>query len=231
MSPVHRALNELDVVRNNPEKVEKVKSCLIELINRRARLNLTDKDGCFPLDLAAKYGFTDLVVKIFNAGGDLHHCSGSGWTPLHYAAAGGHAQTVEKLLQLGAKYSSTSSVSVTQTSSNLSLASLNLTIDPHLVPSPLFLAIQNCHFDVFQLLVKIEGTLGEEDSRGRTALHIAALYGALKILAHLLEMAPHLLSKQDKGGNTPLHLAKTPEIASALFSRNLDLLTCQNALG
>lgn len=54
MTPIHRAINELNP-QKNPEKPEKIKACIVELINRRARINLTDKDGYFPLDLVAKF--------------------------------------------------------------------------------------------------------------------------------------------------------------------------------
>ncbi len=77
---------------NNPDlKAKKIVECINELVAAKAKLNLSDKDGCFPLDLAAKFGLTDLLKTMISAGGDIHHKSKNRYTPLHWAAAGGFA--------------------------------------------------------------------------------------------------------------------------------------------
>ena len=54
-----RALYELGSGSNSELKVKKISECVSELIASKAKLNLSDKDGCFPLDLAAKFGLND----------------------------------------------------------------------------------------------------------------------------------------------------------------------------
>jgi ankyrin repeat protein len=49
-----------------------------------------------PLMIAALRGHTELVRKLIARGADVNK---TGWTPLHYAATGGHAAIVELLLE------------------------------------------------------------------------------------------------------------------------------------
>jgi uncharacterized protein len=49
-----------------------------------------------PLMMAALKGHTDLVRRLIARGGDVNK---TGWTPLHYAATGGHLPIMELLLE------------------------------------------------------------------------------------------------------------------------------------
>ncbi|WP_255440822.1 ankyrin repeat domain-containing protein [Caenimonas sedimenti] len=49
-----------------------------------------------PLMMAALKGHTDLVRRLIERGGDVNK---PGWTPLHYAATGGHVPIMELLLE------------------------------------------------------------------------------------------------------------------------------------
>jgi ankyrin repeat protein len=79
---------------------------LVELVNRKAKLNLSDKAGCFALDLAAKYGLTEHIEHLVKSGSDLHHKSKNGFEPMHWACANGHATCISKLVHLGASVNS-----------------------------------------------------------------------------------------------------------------------------
>jgi ankyrin repeat protein len=69
------------------EKKNKIKDCIIEVVNQKAKLNFSDKDGLFTLDLAARYGLVDLVELLVKSGGDVNHKSHNNFTPLHWAAS------------------------------------------------------------------------------------------------------------------------------------------------
>lgn len=107
-TPLHRAINELGEF-NGTEKGTKIIKCITELVNRKAKLNLSDDDGCLPFDLVAKHGISELIDLFEKHGADLHHRSRSGYRPIHWAAQGGHVSCVSKLISLGEKVDEDSS--------------------------------------------------------------------------------------------------------------------------
>ena len=55
--------------------------------------------GCSPLHVAAAHGRLAEVVQLLDAGADVGAVDDAGDTPLHYAATGGHALVLKKLLE------------------------------------------------------------------------------------------------------------------------------------
>jgi ankyrin repeat protein len=106
-----------------------------------------------------------------------------GMTPLHWAAAGGHRNTVELLLANRADVNAQDNAGET----------------------PLHLAAKG-HKDVAELLLANRANVNAQDNAGETPLHLAAE-------DHFEDVAELLLAKQadvnvkNKRGETPLHLA------------------------
>jgi len=57
-----------------------------------------DADDATPLMLAAGQGHFEVVHKLCRSGANPNHVDRMGWTPLHYAAAGGHSLVVSFLI-------------------------------------------------------------------------------------------------------------------------------------
>ncbi len=72
ITSLHRAINALAETKNT-EKAGKIMRCITELVNRKARLNLSDKDGCIPSDLAAKHGLTEVLELLVQHEADISH--------------------------------------------------------------------------------------------------------------------------------------------------------------
>ncbi|MDD5324860.1 MAG: ankyrin repeat domain-containing protein [Polaromonas sp.] len=59
-------------------------------------VNRLNANGESPLMLAALKGYQDLAEKLIRKGADVNK---TGWTPLHYAASGGHLSLISLLLE------------------------------------------------------------------------------------------------------------------------------------
>lgn len=73
-----------------------------KLINRGARINITNKFGQTPLHLAAMDNHSAVVRLLLQAGADVGAQDNEGRTPLHYAAGNGSVASAEALLYFGA---------------------------------------------------------------------------------------------------------------------------------
>ena len=62
----------------------------------KTELNALSAQGESPLMLAAIKGELELVEKMVKKGADVNK---TGWTPLHYAASGGHVKVISALLE------------------------------------------------------------------------------------------------------------------------------------
>jgi ankyrin repeat protein len=62
---------------------------------RDADLEVTDRHGQTPLNLAARHGHGDVVAVLLAAGATPDHADCDGWTALRAAAWGGHTQVRE----------------------------------------------------------------------------------------------------------------------------------------
>ena len=70
------------------------------LLQRRARLNLRNRNGETALSLAAYTGKLSFVQRLLEAGAEVNMY---GWSPLAYAAFNGHVAIAELLLKRGAE--------------------------------------------------------------------------------------------------------------------------------
>ena len=107
------------------------------------------------------------------------------WTPLHWAAAGGHKEIAELLIESGADVNKADICGWT----------------------PLHWAAGEGHREVAELLIERDTDPNVDNDDGRTALHLAASEGQIEV-AELLIKSGAEMDKADNHGKTPLHLAE-----------------------
>lgn len=76
------------------EPAPKVAAALIEWPKTNVEIRTRDDES--PLMMAALKGHSDLARRLIERGADVNK---TGWTPLHYAATGGHLAIMELLLE------------------------------------------------------------------------------------------------------------------------------------
>lgn len=115
------------------------------LLQRRARLNLRNRNGETALSLAAYMGKLHFVQRLLEAGAEINMF---GWAPLAYAAFNGHLSIVDHLLKHGAE--------VNAKTENGSTA--------------LLLAARYGHIEVIKRLLKQEADPNIANQNGETAI-------------------------------------------------------------
>jgi len=151
------------------------------LLEYGANLDVRDRDGRCPLQVAASAGYVDAVEFLVECGADVGARDVRGNTPLHRAAAEDRGDVVWALLERGA--------------------------DPNLTnyegETPLFLA-RWCETDEVADLLLDAGARHElRNASGETALHGIASQGKSRSVVRLLEAGAEA-DPCEEGGVTPL---------------------------
>eukprot|EP00434_Breviolum_minutum_P025449 symbB.v1.2.022488.t1/scaffold1997.1/size93120/1 len=135
---------------------------------------------------AAKCGLLDEVKKLLQSRADLESRSDDNdWeTPLHWAAAKGHRDVVQLLVEEKAEIESRCAVYRT----------------------PLHLAAEEGHRDVVQLLLETNAEIEATDAFGCPPLQWAVAGGHKDVVQFLLEKSAKIETR-NKYGETPLHVA------------------------
>ncbi|EGB02614.1 hypothetical protein AURANDRAFT_35077, partial [Aureococcus anophagefferens] len=145
----------------------------VDLALSEGRIETNLGFGQTPLDIACLSGYDYGVRKLLDAGANIHKRTHQGETflqwqsPLHVAAALGHAKIVSMLINEGADVDAS---------------------DGGMSPTPLFYAAGAGHVAVVKTLLAHGALLTWEDplQDGATALHVAAALGHAKIVSMLL---------------------------------------------
>ena len=117
------------------------------------------------------------------------------WSPIHFAAGGGHIRVVEILLSYGADKEILSCVSRKR---------------------PLHLAVSAGHLDMVRYLLDNGTDIAAPDGEGAQAIHLAVKRGSTAILSLLLDCGAAIDSAM-KDGAQPLHVAsKIPDRVYAI---------------
>ncbi|KAJ1446313.1 ankyrin repeat-containing domain protein [Pelagophyceae sp. CCMP2097] len=124
----------------------------------------------------------DLIAKATGFKVDLNVRDKAGWTPLHCASAGGHANMVDRLISAGAEFK-TSATAEGRTALHWACAKGRL--------------------DVVKLLLQKGARQDSRDGAGHTALHLAAMHGHLLLCVHLVKLDDGPLKMQNSIGKTP----------------------------
>ena len=165
--------------RNSPPSVAKIE----RLIRRGAHLQYSTKKWGTPIHLAAVKGFLDIVKLFLKFGVDASLRSDDGYTPLHWATFKGNLELAAFLLDEGADINAQNDAGET-----VLHTCLHFTSNDEMVP----------------ILLRGGVPLDVVDSRGRTALHEAAISGFMSVVKLLIEHGAKLDIKDNKSW-TPLH--------------------------
>eukprot|EP01127_Copromyxa_protea_P021179 TRINITY_DN7211_c0_g1_i1.p1 TRINITY_DN7211_c0_g1~~TRINITY_DN7211_c0_g1_i1.p1 ORF type:complete len:2010 (-),score=408.32 TRINITY_DN7211_c0_g1_i1:46-6075(-) len=218
ITPLHRALNELGIMEGKKmdKKVQKIRECVQYLI-KIAQIDLADHAGLYAFDVACRFGLQEETKLLIDAGALVDHVASNGWTPLHWAAVGGHTAIIETLISKG--------VDPKKFTKNKEGKEVDL---------PLHYAIFEGQYEAAKTLIRLGADPRTVTPQlKQTVLHLAANSGCLDTLKLFLEELNlrDLLLVKDSMGNTPLHLATTPETISYLLTFQEVDVTCENENG
>ncbi|KAL1139608.1 hypothetical protein AAG570_006590 [Ranatra chinensis] len=164
-------------------------------------LEITDRHGQTPLNIAARLGHFSVVKVLLAAGADVDHADCDGWTALRAAAWGGHTQVVQIVLEAGATVDSCDRDQRTA----------------------LRAAAWGGHGDIVSLLLEAGADVNRTDCEGRTALIAAAYMGHADIVEKLLDYNADV-NHQDSDGRTALSVAALCVPASEGYTKVVNIL-------
>ncbi|ETW07752.1 hypothetical protein H310_02194 [Aphanomyces invadans] len=176
---------------------------LVEHLPTARELRGLDKDGLSLVHLAAQGGYVTALEALLKMPitSDLVDTTTSklGYTALHYAVVGGHADCVAVLL----RYMSPS-VAAAMTSDGCNALHLALRVDGthfHLEQLVENFINANCDSSLFEAV----------DANGATALHLSIAQNLERIALRLMDVGKTPMNVCTKGGIAALHLAVTVE--------------------
>ncbi|BES94896.1 ankyrin repeat domain 50 [Nesidiocoris tenuis] len=185
-------------------------------------LEVTDRHGQTPLNLAARLGLSSIVKVLLEAGADVDHADCDGWTALRAAAWGGHSEIVKLVLEAGAAVDSCdrderTALRAASWGGHADIVTLLLEANADVNKTDcegrtaLIAAAYMGHADIVEKLLDYNADMNHEDNDGRTALSVAALCvpaseGYTKVVNILLERGANV-DHEDKDGMTPLLVA------------------------
>uniref|UniRef100_A0A0G4GDE0 Uncharacterized protein n=1 Tax=Chromera velia CCMP2878 TaxID=1169474 RepID=A0A0G4GDE0_9ALVE len=166
------------------------------LVSAGADLSAEDASGQRPLDYAAFWGLSDLLELFLSKGADMNaECSGAagqiwvkGFRAVHHAAVGGHRKAMEVLLDHGAD---------PNTADSRGRTPLFCTVIPSRGTNSDNVAVAEC-------LLSRGADANVRDRQGCSVLHLAAYYGAVRVLRLLMERGTDI-NARDREGNSVLH--------------------------
>jgi|GEM_PF-1299443 len=189
-----------DIVTNNTYNPSHASSKIV----RKGRVNLKDKDGHFPLLIAADLGDLDDILQLLNAGADVNAADNDGFTALYRAAGQGHTSVVKVLIEFGA----------------------NVNQKTNQGSTPLIISLQPNNLDIVPLLLKAGADANAADNDGWTPLHIASTYHSFdSALEELIKFGANVNQKTNKG-ITPLEVAisnNNIDVANILIREGADI--------
>ena len=134
------------------------------LLDGGADPNHCNKQGDFPILLAAGGGFIDILKLLIKFGGKVDFVNQYGYSALHSSACGGHSEAVTLLLKFGLPHDS----------------------QTHCKQTPLSLAAKNAHIEVMKILLPLGCNVNNADRDGNTPFHYFANCG--KVLVEGLQL-------------------------------------------
>ena len=129
------------------------------LLETGADPNHCNRQGDFPILLAAGGGFIDILKLLIKFGGKVDFVNQFGSSAIHNAANGGHCEVVKFLLKHGLPHD-------TQT---------------HYKQTPLSLAANNGHIDVMKILLPLGCNVNTTDRDGNTSIQYFAECGKVLV--------------------------------------------------
>jgi ankyrin repeat protein len=162
------------------------------LLGQGAQADSKDENGATPLMMACGEGYMGVLKVLLEHVGPeaFQETDEDGRTALHYAALGGHGETMTFLLELGAQANSKAEDGKT----------------------PFMMACEAGWVSVARVLqhmgaLEFQQAVQETDNNGMTALHLAANGGHEEAVAFLISQGAQCSSRTVGGGITALMLA------------------------
>lgn len=174
-------------------------------------IDFQNNNGITALQLAIRYGNTEMIQVFTDSHADVTLQDSSGKTALHYAVMSGDLDAIELLI-----------------SEDANVAKLA----DHNRLTPLHLAARQGDLEAMQILVNAGADLSAQDKYEKSALHYAVASGNLDAVRLIARQAD--INKQDKDGNTALHLAASTgnlEIVKILLKQTKPSLALKNKDG
>jgi len=170
---------------------------LAALVAEGAEIDRRDRNGDRPLDWAARYGETDIVRLLLDAGADVNAVDAErGNVALVNALSGGHIDTARLLLARGA---------------SPAVASPNR-------GSALYWAVSSGDMALVERLIAGGADVNARQPMSReTALHMAALHATPEMIRLLVRMGA-AIDARDWDGETPLFLAARVGLAANVMA-------------
>ncbi|XP_060585014.1 transient receptor potential cation channel subfamily A member 1 homolog isoform X3 [Ruditapes philippinarum] len=182
----------------------------VNLINKGAAINTTNKWHMTPLHLAAIKGDIRIVKLLIEQGAKINALNHEHQSPLHKAALFNNEDCISCLLDNGANLESKDKDNFT----------------------PLLLAACYGHAKSVELLINRGADMSVEDKNDRTAVYLAAEEDQLDVLEVLLRhnKEKYMVNHRDECSNGPLHIASKLghlRIVKCLLNNGADLF-CKN---
>lgn len=208
------------------------------LFKHGASLDLTTAEGVTALMIAASWGDPETMKTLHQAGAKLDVSSDNKGTALHFAAVQGHLKAVKYLLDAGLAvdtpargnmdsplHLASGGVAGTRKRHADSFADLAGNKMFHDRPWPN--GDQAAYTKTVELLISAGADVNNQNSIGKTPLHLTAQFGQLDN-AKLLLSKGAAINQLSKAGRTPLHFAaegKSIEMISFLLDQGAEINT------
>ncbi|XP_071111901.1 serine/threonine-protein phosphatase 6 regulatory ankyrin repeat subunit B-like [Haliotis cracherodii] len=190
------------------------------LVTQGADVSLVDDDGNNVLHVACLEGHVDIVKYVLSQKvADINSRGRYGWTPLMVAAQKGHRQVFDLLVGEEADVSLVNDnrndilhvaclgghVDIVKYVLSQKVADIN--IRGRYGKTPLMVAAQKGHRQVFDLLVTQGADVSLVDDDGNNVLHVACLEGHVDIVKYVLSQKVADINSRGQYGSTPLMMA------------------------
>ncbi|XP_048240955.1 ankyrin-1-like [Haliotis rufescens] len=149
-------------------------------------VNSRTKAGSTPLMKAAYCGHRDVSDYLVCMGANISLVDEDGDSILHWACRGGHAKMVQHILAQGL---------------------VNITSRGIYGRTPLMIAANYGHREVFDILLNEGAQISSVDSNGDNILHLASFGGNVEMVKHILSQNLADINARDKDGDTAAMMA------------------------